>query len=45
MKNHNNAYIRYRALDACFRNRRKRYYIEDLLEAVNDVLYDYKVGM
>lgn len=41
MKNHNNAYIRYRALDACFRNRRKRYYIEDLLEAVNDVLYDY----
>lgn len=28
-------------MDACFRNRRKRYYIEDLLEAVNDVLYDY----
>ena len=41
MKNHNNAYIRYRALDACFRNRRKRYYIDDLLEAVNEVLYDY----
>lgn len=28
-------------MDACFRNRRKRYYIEDLLAAVNDVLYDY----
>ena len=41
MKNHNNAYIRYRALDACFRNRRKRYYIEDLLEAVNEVLENY----
>jgi predicted DNA-binding transcriptional regulator YafY len=41
MKNHNNAYIRYRALDACFRNRRKRYYIDDLLEAVNEVLYNY----
>lgn len=41
MKNHNNAYIRYRALDACFRNRRKRYYIDDLLEAVNEVLQNY----
>lgn len=41
MRNHNNAYIRYRALDACFRNYRKRYYIDDLLEAVNDVLYNY----
>ena len=41
MKNHNNAYIRYRALDACFRNRRKRYYIEDLLDAVNEVLENY----
>lgn len=41
MKNHNNAYIRYKALDACFRNRRKRYYIDDLLKAVNEVLYDY----
>lgn len=41
MKNHNNAYIRYRALDACFRNRRKRYYINDLLDAVNKVLEDY----
>lgn len=28
-------------MDACFRNRRKRYYIDDLLDAVNEVLYNY----
>lgn len=36
-----NAWIRYRALDACFRNTRKRYYFEDLMDAVNDVLNDF----
>ncbi len=36
-----NAWIRYRALDACFRNTRKRYYFEDLMDVVNDVLYDF----
>lgn len=40
MKN-TNAYIRYRTLDACFRNRRKKYFFEDLLDAVNRVLGDY----
>lgn len=40
MKN-TNAYIRYRVLDACLRNKRKIYYMKDLLDAVNDVLYDY----
>lgn len=41
MKNHNNAYIKYRALDAYFRNRRKLYYIDDLLVVVNQVLYNH----
>ena len=40
MKN-TNAYIRLRALDACLRNRRKRYFMKDLVEAVNEVLYNY----
>lgn len=30
--------MRYKVLDACFRNRQKRYYKEDLLEAVNEYL-------
>lgn len=30
--------IRHQALDSCFRNRNKRYYIEDLLEACNHAL-------
>lgn len=36
-----NAYIRYRVLDRCFRDRRKRYYIEDLVDACNNELNDY----
>lgn len=36
-----NAYIRYKVLDRCFRDSRKRYYIEDLLDACNDELYNY----
>lgn len=36
-----NAYIRYKMLDRCFRDSRKRYYIEDLLDACNDELYNY----
>ena len=33
--------IRYQALDSCFRNGNKRYYIEDLLEACNRALRRY----
>jgi predicted DNA-binding transcriptional regulator YafY len=33
-----NAYIRYQELDKCFRNQYKKYFIDDLLEAVNSVL-------
>lgn len=33
--------IRHQALDSCFRNRNKRYYIEDLLDACNRALTRY----
>lgn len=33
------ALIRYHALDKCFRNFAKRYYIEDLIQACNNALY------
>ena len=36
-----NAYIRYKVLDRCFRDGRKRYYIEDLVDACNKELSDY----
>ena len=35
------ALIRYQALDRCFRARGKQYFWEDLLEAVNEALYEY----
>ena len=34
--------IRHQALDSCFRNRNKRYYIEDLLDACNRALTRYE---
>jgi predicted DNA-binding transcriptional regulator YafY len=34
------AIIRYHALDKCFSNPRKRYYIDDLVDACNDALYE-----
>jgi predicted DNA-binding transcriptional regulator YafY len=40
MKNAN-AFIRLQVIDACLRNRRKHYYINDLLKAVNEVLQDH----
>lgn len=39
--NNTNAYIRFRALDACLRDRTKKYYYQDLLNVVNTVLYNY----
>lgn len=36
-----NAYIRYKVLDRCFRDSRRHYYMEDLVEACNEVLYNY----
>jgi len=35
-----NAFLRYKVLDQCFRNNGRRYYIEDLLNEVNDALSD-----
>lgn len=37
-----NALIRYKTLDQCFRNPGKRYFIEDLLEACNNSLYEFE---
>jgi predicted DNA-binding transcriptional regulator YafY len=36
-----NAYIRYQTLDKCFSNTYRAYYIEDLLEQVNNALEDF----
>ena len=41
MATNKNAFIRYQALDRCFANPRRRYYIEDLMEACGEALYDY----
>lgn len=41
MPKNKNALIRYRVLDRCFRNRHKRYYIEDLIDACNQELNEY----
>lgn len=38
MATNKNATIRYNTLDKCFRNTRRNYYIEDLLEACNEAL-------
>ena len=35
------ASVRYRALDKCLRDRRRRYYISDLVDACNEVLENY----
>lgn len=36
-----NAFLRYQALDKCFRNPGRKYYIDDLLTACNNALYDF----
>jgi len=41
MATNKNAIIRYQALDKCFRNPGRKYYIDDLVEACNDALMDY----
>jgi predicted DNA-binding transcriptional regulator YafY len=35
------AIIRYQALDKCFRNIGKRYFMDDLIEACNQVIYEF----
>ena len=41
MATNKHATIRYHALDRCFANTGRRYYIEDLIEACNVALCDY----
>jgi len=41
MPTNKHAIIRYQALDRCFQSRGKQYFWEDLLEAVNEALYEY----
>jgi len=41
MTTNKQATIRYHALDKCFSNPGKRYYIEDLIETCNQAIYDY----
>ena len=36
-----NPIIRYLALDKCFRDTRKRYYMRDLVKACQDALYEH----
>jgi len=40
MATNKNALIRYKVLDKCFRNSGRRYFIDDLIEACNQVLSD-----
>ena len=41
MATNKHATIRYHALDQCFSNPGRKYYIEDLIEACNKALYEY----
>ncbi|MGC4100435.1 helix-turn-helix transcriptional regulator [Ferruginibacter sp.] len=37
-----NALIRYRTIDKCLQNRRRKWTIEDLMDACNEALYEYE---
>lgn len=37
-----NALIRYKTIDQCLRNRRRRWTLEDLIDKVSEALYDYE---
>lgn len=41
MATNKHATIRYHALDLCFSNLGRKYFIEDLIEACNNAIYDY----
>lgn len=41
MATNKHAIIRYQALDKCFSNFGRRFYIDDLIEACNDAIYDF----
>ena len=37
-----NALIRYKTIDACLKNRFRRWTLEDIIEKVSDTLYEYE---
>jgi predicted DNA-binding transcriptional regulator YafY len=41
MATNKHATIRYHALDRCFNNSRRKYFIEDLIAACNEAIYDF----
>lgn len=41
MATNKHAIIRYQALDKCFRNIGKRYFMDDLIEACNQAIYEF----
>jgi predicted DNA-binding transcriptional regulator YafY len=41
MATNKHAQIRYQALDRCFRNTGRQYFIEDLIKACNDAIYEH----
>ena len=41
MSTNKHQFIRYQALDKCFANKGRRYFIDDLIEACNTALYEY----
>lgn len=41
MSTNKHAIIRYQTLDRCFRNPGRRYYIDDLIDACNDAIFEY----
>ena len=41
MATNKHAIIRYQALDKCFRNVGKRFFIENLIDACNNAIYDF----
>ena len=40
MATNKHAIIRYQTLDKCFRNPGRTYYIDDLIQACNDAIYE-----
>ena len=44
MSTNKNAVIRYQALNNCFRNPGRKYYMDDLINACNDALLDIEPG-
>jgi hypothetical protein len=41
MSTNKHQFIRYQALDKCFANKGRRYFIDDLIKACNTALYEY----